>query len=190
MRPVSWLAAGLVLAASALPAAATIKMMTLRELMQATDDCLDAQIVAKDTFRVDAPDYEGMVFTRIHVVGESMRTGETVETDLVYTGSHDPADQYGSSEMPLLKDVRLGNRVVIFYGVDETNLSGPNQVWAWNCAYRVESVLGQPVVMGKGEGFAFTQNVTLAEARERVRRTHLELQAEAEATVPAPSEDN
>lgn len=187
MRRLSWRAGALALLALAAPAAATIKFMDLRDLMQVTDDCLDAQIVAKQTFRVDDPDYEGMVFTKIRVVGESMRTGETIETDLVYTGSHDPADQYGSSEMPLFQDVRLGNRVVLFFGVDEANKSGRNQVWAWNCAYRVETVLGQPIVIGKGEGFAFTQNVTLAQAREQVRQTHLALEAEAQATVPVDS---
>ena len=108
---------------------------------------------------------------------ESLRTDETVETDVVYLGSHDPADDYGSSEMPLFQDVRLGNRVVIFYGRDESNLSGANQLWAWNCAFRVESVFGQPVVMGKGEGFAFTENVTLAQAREQVRTAHLAMTA-------------
>ena len=152
---------------------AAVKAFTLAEIMTVSADTLDAQIVAKETFRVDDPDYEDMVFTRITVTGESMRTGEPVTTELVYVGSHDPADGYGSSEMPLFQDVRIGNRVVLFYGEDETNLSGPRQVWGLNCVFRVESVVGQPVVMGKGEGFAFPENVTLAEARDQVRALHL-----------------
>ena len=46
--------------------------------------------------------------------------------------------------------------------------------------YRVEKSFGTPVVIGKGEGFAFTENTKLQDAAVAVRNVHLALQAAAE----------
>jgi len=179
----SLLAATAALALSA-PAAAAIKALSLPELMSITNDTVDGQIVSSETFRVDDPDYEGVVFTRLTIVGESMRTGEKVSTKVVFRGSHDPADGYATSEMPALNDVRVGGRAVFFIENRDAYVAGPNVVWNFANVFRVESVAGNPVVMGKGQGAAFPENLTLASAREQVRTVHLSLEAQKSKVLP------
>ena len=60
MRWTRMLSIGVAATLLAVPASAAVKALTLRELMEITTDCLDGQIVAKQTFRVDHPDYEGV----------------------------------------------------------------------------------------------------------------------------------
>ena len=45
-------------------------------------------------------------------------------------------------------------------------------VWNLSGVFRVERGYGEPVLVGKGEGFAFTENVKLSEAKSRVRSIH------------------
>jgi hypothetical protein len=164
------------LALVALPAAAAIKAMTLDELMGITTDTVHGRILEKSSFRMDWP-FEGAVYTQLTIQGESLRTQEPVTTQVVFLGSHDPADHYGTSEMPTLQDTRVGGETVVFYHRDSEMPGQLNRVFDLSGVYRVESGFGAPVVIGKGEGFAFPDNVKLADARAQVRETHLALQA-------------
>ena len=162
----------------AVPVTAAIKAMTLAELMAITTDAVHGRITGKSSFALDYP-FEGAVYSRLQVEGESLRTGEPVVTSMIFLGSHDPADQYGTSEMPTLQDTRVGNEVVIFHARDEAFPGGANVVHNLASVFRVEQAFGQPVVMGKGEGTAFPENVPLADARVQVKTTHQSLQAAA-----------
>jgi hypothetical protein len=177
MRLSKSVAVALGLALVAVPAIASIKAMTLKELMAITTDVVDAHIVAKSSFKLDYP-FEGAVYTRLSIDGTSLRTQEPVKTDVVFLGSHDPADQFGTSEMPTLQDTRVGSEVVIFFGKDQDFPGRLNVAYGLHCIYRVEEAFGAPVVIGKGEGFAFPENVKLDAVRDSVRATHLELAAE------------
>ena len=177
MRLSKSIAVALGLALVAVPAIASIKAMTLKELMTVTTDVVDVHILAKDSFKLDWP-MEGAVYTRLTVEGTSLRTQEPVKTDIVFLGSHDPADQFGTSEMPTLQDTRVGSEAVIFFGKDQDIPGRLNVAYGLHCIYRVEEAFGAPVVIGKGEGFAFPENAKLADVSGQVRAAHLELLAE------------
>lgn len=160
----------------ALPVGASIKAMTVGELMSVTDDVAHVRILEKTTFRLAYPSPES-VYTKLKVKGVSLRTGEPVETDVVFLGSHDPADGYGVTTMPTQQDTRVGHEAIIFLRRD---VQMPGQMLVVDnlgCLYRLEQGFGPPVVMGKGEGSAFPENVKFEDVRRIVRETHLSLQA-------------
>jgi len=180
MRTVSRVALALgVLAAAAV---AAIKAMTLTELMEITTDAAQVRIVAKSTFKMDyvLPD---AVWTKLTVQGTSLRTGAPVKTDLVFMGSHDANDRFSISEEPTLQDTRVGSEAVVFWwdDPDMPAVGGGHRLFDLSCVYRVESSFGTPVVMGKGEGFAWSENVKLSDATDQVRKAHLELAAKQAA---------
>ena len=178
MRVLKTAAVLLGVALVAIPAGAAIKAMTLKETMEIHTDVLQARITGKTTVKTDRP-LEGMVYTHMTVEGESLITGEKVTRELVFLGSHDPADGYGTSEMPTLQDTRPGNEVVVFYTRDEQFPGGANVVDNLASVFRVEQAFGTPVLMGKGEGTAFAENIRLADARALVKTTHESLKAAA-----------
>jgi hypothetical protein len=179
MRLSKSIAVALGVALVAVPAIASIKAMTLKELMGITTDVAHVRILDKQSFALDWP-MEGAVYTRLTVKGVSLRTQQPVEADVVFLGSHDAADQFGTSEMPTLQDTRVGSDAVIFYFNDPEMPGRLNRVFDLSGVYRVEQAFGAPVVIGKGEGLAFPENVKLDDARNLVRAAHLELQLESQ----------
>ena len=177
MRLSKSIAVALGVALVAVPAIASIKAMTLKELMAVTTEVVDARIVAKRSVKLDWP-MEGAVYTALSIEGVSLRTQQPVKTDVFFLGSQDPADQFGTSEMPTLQDTRVGSQAVIFYAKDKDIPGRLNLVYDLSGVYRVEQAFGAPVVVGKGEGFAFAENVKLDDVRTHVRAAHLELAAE------------
>ena len=163
-------------AALAVPTFAAIKAMNLSELMGVTTDTVHVKILEKSSFRADYP-MQGVVWTKLKVEGQSLRTGEPVNTEIVFLGSHEPSDNYGTSEMPTLQDTRVGGEAVIFFGKMAGMPGQPNVAFNLAGVYRVEKGFGTPAIIGKGEGFAFAENVKLDAASKQIRQTHLELQA-------------
>ena len=154
----------------AIPVTAAIKAMTLRELMEVTTDAVHGKIVARDTVRLDHP-WEGALYTRLTVEGESIRTGEEGTFQVIFHGSHDKDDWYGISSMPTLQDSRTGGETVLFFG-SHPLLPGQNLVYNYAGLYRVEMGFGEPVLVGKGEGMAFPENAKLSDVRTDIRSTH------------------
>lgn len=183
MRMTSCVAAVLAAAVLAVPVGAAIKAMNLAELMSITDDAVYGTIVEKSSVRLDLP-WDGAIYTKLVVEGESLRTGETGLFEMVFLGSHDRADDFVVSEMPTLKDSRLGGKTVVLFEKAKQDLLGLNVVHSLANLYRVEEGFGQPVVIGKGEGFAFAQNTTLADVRVHVRDTHLQLAKLGKLHIP------
>lgn len=176
MRSVKLAVALAAVAALVLPVAAAVRALTLPELMGITTDTAHVRILAKDTFASDWP-VSGVTWTRLEVEGVSLRTGEPLRTEVVFLGSHDPRDGYGTSEMPALQDTRVGQEAVVFFFHDPQMPGQRNRVFDLSGVYRVEKAFGEPVLVGKGEGFAFPENVKLKDAGALVRKTHLELLA-------------
>ncbi len=173
MRMKWCVAAALLSATIAVPVSSAIKAMNLEELMSITNDVVSGTILDKDSIELDHPG-DGAVYTRLTVKGESLRTGKKGTWELVFHGSHDPADRYIMSEMPTLQDSRVGGEIVVFFEVDK-KLDDRNHAHSWANLYRVEKGFGEPVVIGKGEGAAFEKNTRLVDVRERVATTHAAL---------------
>jgi hypothetical protein len=152
----------------AVPVTAAIRALTLGEMLTITHDTVLVRITAKSTFAVPYP-FQDAVWTRLTVEGESLRTGKPFADQVVFLGSHEPADQFGTSEMPALQDTRVGSQALVFWETDAAFPGGATKV-AHNLAYvyRVEDGFGTPVVIGKGEGAAFPDNLKLADARAQV----------------------
>ncbi|MCB9897849.1 MAG: hypothetical protein H6825_07595 [Planctomycetes bacterium] len=176
MRLSKWAGALAVAAIVALPLGAAIKAMSLKELMEITSDVVQARIVGKDTLTIDRP-YEGAIYTQLHIQGVSLRTGEKVDEMVVFHGSHDLGEAYTISEQPELQDVRVGGEAVFFIA-NETEPVEHHLLHGLGNVYRIERGFGEPVVIGKGEGFAFVKNVKLVDARQQVRDAHLQIEAE------------
>lgn len=168
-------AALLAAAVIGIPASAAIKAMDLAELMGITTDAIHGRIVAKSTFQMDRPQ-AGAVYTKLTIEGRSLRTGEPMTKDVIFHGSHDPADWYTISEMPTLQDTRVGGEVIAFYFTSEWR-GGHHYLFDLSGLYRVEQGFGEPAVIGKGEGMAFPENTKLSVAEQRIRATHLALAA-------------
>jgi hypothetical protein len=178
MRMVSRIALAVGLLASI--SLAAVKALSLSELMEITSDVALVRITAKASVAADYP-YEGCTWTKLSVQGESLRTGEPVQTELLFLGSHDAADRFTISEMPTLQDTRVGGDALVFFWKDPELLGGANRIFDLSGVYRVEKGFGEPVVVGKGEGFAWSENLKLSAARDQVRGAHLELAAKAAA---------
>ena len=167
-------------AALAVPAPAAVKALTLAELMTINTEAAQVRILGKSSFASDYP-LAGVTWTRMAVEGVSLRTGEPVAQDVVFLGSHDPADGYASSEMPTLQDTRVGGEAIVFWFRDEAMPAKLDVVSDHSAVYRIEKGFGEPVVVGKGKGLAFPENLKLVDAAASVRATHLELAAKAGA---------
>jgi len=163
----------------ALPCAAAIKAMNLDELTAITHETLLVEVTGRSSFTPGIPEAES-VWTRLDVAGESLRSGEAFSGSIVFLGSHDPADHFGTSEMPTLQDTRLGSTVLLLAERSPDFPGGPALV-AHNLAYvyRIENGFGTPVVVGKGEGSAFPLNVKLSEARALAHAAHVKAQSAA-----------
>jgi hypothetical protein len=171
----------LALAVLAIGSTAAIKALTLSELMEITTDAAHVRITARASVPLDYP-FEGAVWTKLSVTGTSLRTGLPVATDLMFLGSHEPDDRFTISEMPTKQDTRVGGEAIAFWWDDPQLAEGGHRLFDLSGVYRVEQAFGAPVVIGKGEGFAWSENVKLADAGDQVRKAHLEL-----AAKPAPA---
>lgn len=156
----------------ALPAPASIKAMTLSELMSVTQDTIHGKITARETVRLSHP-WPDAVYTQLTIVGENARTGEPQESKVVFHGSHEAADEYTISEMPTLQETRVGAEVIAFIS-KRKDMEGRYLLHNLGGVFRVERAFGKPVLQGKGPGFAFEKNEKLAVARDRVRQVHVE----------------
>ena len=79
--------------------------------------------------------------------------------------------------MPTIQDTRIGSEVVVFYYKDTTFPGERNVLFNLGAVYRVEKTFGAPVVIGKGKGFPFPENIKLDDARRKVSATHIAMQA-------------
>lgn len=150
---------------------AAVKAMTLSELLSMSSDVVHATITAKSTFRTTTNMHdEEAVYTKLHVQGTSLMSGQAVDTDVVFMGSHSAADGFATSEMPTAQDTRVGNEIVLFFHDHPEELPvAAHVVHNFAEVFRVERAFGLPVLMGKGDGSAFPENVLLSEAHSRVK---------------------
>jgi len=182
MRISRCVATFVVAAVAALPIGAAIKAMNLSEVMSITDDVFVGTIIGKESVTLDHP-WSGAIYTKLTVEGDSLRSGKAQIKEVVFHGSHDPSDDYMVSEMPELKDTRMGGQVMVLSNTSK-ELGGLNVVYSLAGAYRIESGFGDAVVIGKGDGFAFEKNAKLSSVRAAVRTTHEALAKKAKLSLP------
>jgi hypothetical protein len=157
----------------AVPATAKVERLTLDDMVARTDNTLDAEIVARQVFLIDHPVDGDLYFTKLTVSGRSLRDGRVTTADVVYPGGFLP-DGRGvwNSEAPSDEDVRLGNRVVVFYKFVD-NLGGglsANALYASHGGiFRTQNGPAGRVVLGRGEGYAIPFNTKIESVGLAVR---------------------
>lgn len=171
-------AAALALAAVA---TASIERLTLRQMVARADGAVYGEIVGRSVVAVPVFDgAEELYFTTLHVRGEDLLAGGETSVAVSYPGGFVDGERgVFNSEAPSADDVRIGRRVVVFYGWSD-NMGGD---FAGNALYAshgglfrtFESLAGKVVVQGRGDGYAVSANQTLDDLRERSRQHREEL---------------
>jgi len=166
------------LTAAALLVAATlgtaqIERLDLSQMVSKADNAVFGTIVNKEVIRIDHPaDGAELYFTTLTVEGQSLKTGENLTVDVVFSGGFVDADHgVNNSEAPSADDTRIGNRVVAFYKWS-TNLGGQlagNGLYAAHGGlFRTFENRGRTVVQGRGEGYAVPANVEYTKLKSDV----------------------
>jgi hypothetical protein len=169
-----WLGA-LALVAAGATGLAQIQRLTLDQMVQATDDAIVGTIVKSKVFRVDHPvDGPELYFTTLTIQGSSLSDGRDHYVDVTFAGGFiDEHEGVWNSEAPSADEIRIGNRVVAFYGWLD-NMGGDvagNALWASHGGlYQVAGGATQPVVLGKGAGYAVSSNWELAKLDQEITR--------------------
>lgn len=171
----TFLAGGLVLAASATLALAQIQRLDLAGMLKLSDNAVVGTITHKETIRIDHPvDGPELYFTALTIEGRSLKDDSNVTIDVWFGGGFVDA-QHGvhNSEAPSDDDQKVGNKVVAFYHWEE-NMGGDhagNALVAWHGGlFRTfETRNGKTIVQGRGDGYAIPANVELGELTTQVK---------------------
>jgi len=157
----------------AAPATAKIERLNLDQMVERTDNALDAEIVARSVFAVNHPTDGEMYFTKLTLAGRSMRDGRAMTVDVIYAGGFiDAENGVWNSEAPTDEDVRVGNKVVAFYRfVDNLGggVAGNALYTSHGGIYRTQTGPMGRVVMGRGDGYAIPYNTKIESLDSAVR---------------------
>ena len=164
------------LAASALVVLGTqaqIERLDLDSMVQKTDDTLFAEITNKEVIRIDdEKDGPELYFTHLTLRGESLETGQPATVTVTFPGGFiNEVDGVWNSEAPSADDIKIGNRVVAFY----KHIDNAGGGLACNFLYAshgglfrtVEGPQGT-VVLGRGEGYAIDNNISLEDLNQAI----------------------
>lgn len=166
------LAAALTLAVSA--AWAQIERLDLTQMVAKTDNCVVGRIVGQEVIRVDHPvDGPELYFTHLLIEGRSLYTGNQITVPVTFAGGFvRPGEGAWNSEAPSADDTKVGNEVVVFYKWTD-NMGGDvaaNALYAAHGGlYRVSSARKGSVVLGRGDGYAIGNNVTVADLSSSIQ---------------------
>ena len=143
---------------------AQIKSLTLEEMVETADNAVYGTIVSSHVFRVDHPvDGPEMYFTTLRIDGRSLADSTPISVDVTYHGGFlSETEGVFNSEAPSADDVKVGNRVVVFYAWKD-NMGGGVAANAMVAAHgglfrTVEGPTGA-TVLGRGQGYAVNKNV-------------------------------
>ena len=154
---------------------AQIERLSLDQMVQRTDDAVAGTIVQTKVFRVDHPvDGPELYFTTLSIQGNSLQDGRALEVEVTFPGGFiNENEGVWNSEAPTADEIRVGNKIVAFYGwVD--NMGGDvagNALWASHGGlYQVATVAQREVVLGKGQGYAVASNWDLPVLDREIQR--------------------
>lgn len=168
-----WLA-GIALATAATLSWAQIEQLTLAQMVAKTDNAVDGQIVKSRVFRVDSPvDGPELYFTTLTVQGRSLVNDQDVSLDVTFPGGFISRDEgVYNSEAPSADDIKVGNRVIVFSKWSD-NMGGGVAAHALYAShgglYRVTTGKQGTVALGRGEGYAISDNLKVSDLRTSVQ---------------------
>ena len=169
----------LVLAITGTLGVAQIKAYTLDEMVGEADQAVHGQIVGSRVFRVDhAIDGPELYFTTLTIQGTLLADGTAVTVDVTYNGGFISEDEgVFNSEAPIADDVKIGNRIVAFYKWSDNlggDVAGNALMASHGGLYRTVEGPSDAVVLGRGEGYAVRNNVSVSDLESAVRRIRLD----------------
>ena len=171
--PLAWpLTAAAVIVAATL-GTAQIERLDLNQMVTKADNAVFGTITSKEVIRIDHPkDGPELYFTTLTIEGHSLRNNEPLTVDVTFAGGFiDSEHGVHNSEAPVADDVRVGNRIVAFYKwVDNMggDLAGNSLYAAHGGLFRTIETRQGTVVQGRGEGYAVSTNVTLANLNQQI----------------------
>lgn len=154
------------LAAAASLGLAQIERLDLAQMVAKTDNAVVGKIIDSKVIRVDDPvDGPQLYYTTLTIQGQSLYDGQTISVPVTFAGGFiAPDDGVFNSEAPSADDTKLGNEVVAFYKWSD-NMGGhvaANALYASHGGlYRVVPSKRGPVVLGRGDGYAISSNMTV-----------------------------
>ena len=156
---------------------AQIKRFTLDEMIAATDNTVFGEIVAQRVFRVDhAIDGPELYFTTLTIEGHSLNDDTPLTVDVTYHGGFiNEEEGVYNSEAPSADDVKLGNRVVVFYEWTDNmggGVAANALVASHGGLFRSLDGPSGATVLGRGDGYAVDRNVKLADLKHAVSKLH------------------
>ena len=154
------------LAAATAIGLAQIERLDLPKMVAKMDDAIVGTITEKYAIRIDHPvDGDELYFTHITVEGRSLVTGENKTVVVTYNGGWvTPEEGVHNSEAPSEDDTRVGNEVVTFYAWTPNmggDLSANGMIALHGGLYQVAEGRKGDVVLGQGDGYAISSNITL-----------------------------
>jgi hypothetical protein len=153
---------------------AQIERLSLEQMVGQVDDCVHGTIVDREVFRVDHPvDGPELYFTTVHIQGHSVLSGQEQLVQVTFHGGFvDEENGVYNSEAPSADETRIGRKIVAFHKWTE-NMGGDvaaNVLYAAHGGlYTTFGDAQNPVIQGRGEGYAVTSNVVFDQFQTRVR---------------------
>lgn len=146
---------------------AQIEWLDLPKMVLKTDNAVIGTIQGREVIKIDHPiDGPDLYYTHLTVQGKSLVNGEDTTVVVTWPGGWID-DEHGvdNSEAPAEDLVQDGNQVVVFYKWTD-NIGGDlpaNALYASHGGiYQVVEGRKGKVVLGKGEGYAVSQNTALS----------------------------
>ena len=154
---------------------AQIERLDLPTMLQKADDAIYGTITHSEVIRIDHPvDGPELYYTHITVEGRSLSTGATESRVITFHGGFiDEENGVFNSEAPSADDVRIGSEVVAFYAWTD-NMGGDlpgNAMYAGHGGvYRTVKGRKGTIVLGRGDGYAVSKNMTLVDLDAEISR--------------------
>ncbi|KAA3605191.1 MAG: hypothetical protein DWQ01_21620 [Planctomycetota bacterium] len=151
---------------------ACIEALDLAKMVDRTDTAVRGTITDVRTVKYTPPGDDRLIYTILTIEGEDLFTGKERTLEAAFLGGTYEGDSMMVTSMPAASDYRLGNKVVVF--------SAPVEGWGPEIDRCVYAAMGGifkevatkkgPVFLGKGEGFAIDQNMSLSQLQAGIAK--------------------
>jgi hypothetical protein len=165
--------AALALLGATLLGQAQIERLSLDQMVTKTDNAVLGEITKKEVIRIDHPvDGPELYYTHLTVEGRSLVDGKATTAVVTFPGGFIDAEHgVWNSEAPTEAETKIGTEVVAFYKWSE-NMGGDlaaNALYASHGGiFRTVTSRKGAVVLGKGDGYAIANNISLSSLDEKI----------------------